>query len=305
MALMLASSVAGADPKVAFQETGEGFRIGQKIRVLDLADGSIGRFNDDWVRESSPYRGPDGSELAGAASRDGGVEDIFVSRRDRPRRWLTDHPAPDMDPVWSPDGSRIAFVSLRDGPAELYVVDADGTDLERVTEDPWDSLAPSWAPNGARLVYRSRWDDGDTALRVLHLLSGRDSVLKDDERRLGAPQWSPNGRYVAYETYDMGIDQLHVEVMTLDGLEQWRPTAGIGPHSTSPAWTPDGRISFATGSVTTRDIAVTDLRGGAVEMLTDRPTMKDGIAWYDPRYFAVRAQEDLLAKTWGWLKRPD
>ncbi len=102
----------------------------------------------------------------------------------------------------------------------------------------------------------------------------------------------------------MPLNELHVEVMTLDGRQQWRPTAGMGPHNTSPAWTPDDRISFASGEWTTRDIAVANLRGGDVEMLTNRPTMKDGIAWYNPRYFAVRPAARLRANVWGWLKRP-
>ena len=259
-AYLLPTQQAVGEPKVAFRETGESFRIGQKIRVLDLADGSVSRYNNDWVRESSPSWGPDGSELAGAAARDGDVEDIFVSSGgDRPRRWLTEHPAPDTDPAWSPDGSRIAFVSRRDGPAELYVVDIDGANITRVTEDPWHSLAPSWSPNGTRLVYRSQWDGDNPALRVLHLKSGRDTGLKEAEWTLAAPQWSPDGRHVAYGTYDLPLNELHVEVMTLDGRQQWRPTAGMGPHNTSPAWTPDDRISFASGEWTTRDIAVANL----------------------------------------------
>jgi hypothetical protein len=42
---------------MAYQESGEGFRVGVKIRILDRADGSVTQFMDDWLREGSPSWG--------------------------------------------------------------------------------------------------------------------------------------------------------------------------------------------------------------------------------------------------------
>lgn len=63
VSLLTLVATAQADPKVAFRVNGEGFRVGEKIRVSDVADGSIRQFMDDWLRESYPSWGPDGETL--------------------------------------------------------------------------------------------------------------------------------------------------------------------------------------------------------------------------------------------------
>ena len=79
-------------------------------------------------------------------------------------------------------------------------------------------------------------------------------------------------------------------------------TADAGPVNGGPAWTPDGDISFTTRRGDRRHIAVTGLQGGDIELLTDDSTFKGWLAWYSPRYFAVRALSILQPKVWGWLK---
>ena len=49
--------VGQASPKAAFRESGEGFRVGVKVRILDIADGSTQRLIEDWVQEDTPTWG--------------------------------------------------------------------------------------------------------------------------------------------------------------------------------------------------------------------------------------------------------
>lgn len=301
--LLLVAAAANADPKVAYRESGEGFRIGKKIRVLDLADGSVVQFTDDWLREGRPSWGPGGRQIAAAGSRHDN-DDIFIARAGRSARtWLTDHPAGDAAAAWSPDGRRIAFASGRDKQSQVYVIDTDGTNLRRVTSDLWMSGSPSWSPDGSKLAYTSSDGWNFVALRILDLATGRTTRLTSHDAQRSGPAWSPDGEFIAYHVHDPDLREFHIEVMTVDRKDSWRLTEGIGSSSGGPAWTPDGRVSFSTGDWDRADIAVTDFRGGAIEFLTDSPTVKAGAAWYIPRYFSVQPSAAAWSTQWGWLKR--
>ncbi|MAF10403.1 hypothetical protein CMK11_08125 [Candidatus Poribacteria bacterium] len=292
---------AQADPKVAYQESGEGFRVGVKIRILDLADGSVTQFTDDWLREAWPSWGPGGETLVAHGHRDSN-DDIFRARVGGERTWLTNHPEGDITPAWSPDGGRIAFASTRDGGVQLFVMDADGGDLRRVTNDAFYSSTPSWSPDGRRLVYG--YGDGwnFSALRILDLATGRSHDLTDRNGRRHAPHWSWDGEHVAYSVQDDALNEFHVEVVSVDRKDAWRLTEDAGPLNSGAAWTPDGDVSFTTQRGDRRHIAVTGLRGGDIELLTDSLTHQNSLAWYNPRYFAVRPLSVLQPKVWGWLK---
>ncbi|MAF11319.1 hypothetical protein CMK11_12785 [Candidatus Poribacteria bacterium] len=99
-------------------------------------------------------------------------------------------------------------------------------------------------------------------------------------------------------------DLRYVDVMTLDGRDRGRVTDGLGPDGIFPAWTPDGEISFVLARGTgDYQVAVTGLRGGDEEVLTDTPTEKTHLAWYSSRWFPVQALAALQPKLWARLKR--
>ena len=288
---------AQADPKVAYLESGEGFRVGVKIRILDLADGSVTQFTNDWLNEGSPSWGPGGETLVANGRRDD-TKDIFRVRIGGKRTWLTNHPAWDAVPAWSPDGGRIAFSSTRDGDQQIYVMDADGGNVRRVTDDPFAASSPAWSPDGHSLVYTYSDLASFRALRVVDIATGVGRRLTNENGERYSPEWSWDGKHIAYATWDDALNERHVEVTTVDRKDVWRVAKGSGP-----AWTPDGDISFSgSQGFNHSNIALTGLHGGEVRFLTDGPTAKSALAWYNPRYFAVRTLSLLQPTVWGWLK---
>lgn len=59
---------------------------------------------------------------------------------------LTDHPAPDADPVWSYDGEYVAFVSNRDGNSEVYVVNIATRRVTNISQHRRRDYTPVWSP---------------------------------------------------------------------------------------------------------------------------------------------------------------
>ncbi|MFN2116036.1 MAG: TolB family protein [Anaerolineae bacterium] len=112
------------------------------------------------------------------------------------------------NPRWSPDGARIAFTvgSSTDG-GSLYVMAADGTGAHRMLEHSgWDDIDPAWSPDGRRIAFASGRNAGSTSatthdiwlLDVEQAVAG--TVIVEDELDLRRPAWSPDGRWLAFDS---------------------------------------------------------------------------------------------------------
>ena len=114
-----------------------------------------------------------------------------------------------MQPKYSPDGAKIAFTSDANGGDNLWVMDKDGANAHAITKETFRLVnSPAWAPEGAWLAVRKHFTQrrslGAGEIWLYHK-SGGDGVAlttkKNDQKDLGEPAFSPDGRYLYY-SYD-------------------------------------------------------------------------------------------------------
>ena len=174
-------------------------------------------------------------------------------------------------PVWTRDGQRIAYSMSENGePSNLYWKRADGAgNAQRLTQSKGVQYAGSWSPDGKTLVFFG-WIPGSTTswdLYTLTIEGDEKSGWKPGEPKLFLgtpatevlPAFSPDGRWVAYESNESGSYEIYVRPFPGPG-GKWQISSGGG---FDPQWsqrtkelfyktsqTNDGRIMVARYSAT-------------------------------------------------------
>jgi serine/threonine protein kinase len=116
--------------------------------------------------------------------------------------------------AWSPDGKRIA-VGLVDG---IYLMMSDGSGkAERLTQGT-SHYPGSFAPDGKRLAYSdssadTSWDLWTVPLEfdaLNHVKPGKPELFLRTDEAEGGPQFSPDGRWIAYTSNESGSFEVYV-----------------------------------------------------------------------------------------------
>ncbi len=176
-----------------------------------------------------------------------GMQDIWIRDVNRGAMLLlTRHPAHDGAPVWSPDDRRLAYGSTRDGRVAIFETMASGADVERLLFTgpavPFD-----WSPDGRHLVLQHFSARTQTDLVLVG--TGADEQQRkpvaylDTPAMEGEPQYSPDGRWMAYSSTNSGARQIFVEPIPRSGA-RWQISSG---QAREPRWRGDGRELFYLG----------------------------------------------------------
>ncbi|TDI37881.1 MAG: hypothetical protein E2P02_21690 [Acidobacteria bacterium] len=188
-----------------------------------------------------PRFSPDGRRIA-AEVRKGAETDIwaFDLTRGTTTRLTFDQ---GLAPTWSPDSSRLALIRVaRDGSYRPFWVEADGSgtlaplgqDLSFPSFIPW-----SISPDGELVAFQVMRGK-DRANFVLASPDGSDFfVLRDEFGESYWPQFSPDGRYVAYVSVESGRPEVYVRAV--DGPGKWLVSRDGGGE---PLWSGDGSELF-------------------------------------------------------------
>lgn len=119
-----------------------------------------------------------------------------------------------VDLTMTSDGRRAVFSALGD----LWVADRRGA--QRLTDDAFVEIDPSLSPDSSRVVFASD-RSGDLDLWQLPLDGGEASQLSFESGKANHPQFSPNGRLIAYiESVGLGAlssDRLRLLDVAGDG----------------------------------------------------------------------------------------
>ncbi|HEX8393403.1 MAG TPA: hypothetical protein VF665_13750, partial [Longimicrobium sp.] len=127
---------------------------------------AITRGNPD-ERWTAPRWSPDGSRIAVARVRTGGLYDVVVMDTDgRVVRELTQDRALDMNPAWSPDGRYVLFSSDRTGIPNLYAYDLRDGRLMQVSNVTSGAFQPDVSPDGRWIAFSLYRADGYHVARM-------------------------------------------------------------------------------------------------------------------------------------------
>ena len=163
---------------------------------------------------------PDGTKLAMDVSVAGGVPALWVYdwMRDTPTR-LTFGVIAGLRPLWTPDGRRLVFTSPRDGSPNLFWQRADGTgDMQQLARSMNTQIAGSWHPGGKVLAFQELTQQNSNDLLVLPVdgdeqsgwKPGKPTVFLNTPSDEQDPQFSPDGRWMAYQSNESGQAEVYV-----------------------------------------------------------------------------------------------
>lgn len=202
---------------------------------------TFAQITDEAGAELFPSLSGDGKQLAYAGKASGNW-DIYLQRigGGESENLTRDSKDDDTQPAFSPDGKQIAFRSDRNG-GGIFVMNRNGSGVRRVVDSGYN---PEWSPDSKQLVYaeESIMRPEDRTGRLSHIwsvdvASGRKRMLtKSDGVQ---PQWSPNGRNIAYWAIDLDGDR-DIWTMPADGGQPIRITRD-SYIDWNPVWSPDAR----------------------------------------------------------------
>jgi dipeptidyl aminopeptidase/acylaminoacyl peptidase len=244
---------------------------------------------------------------------------------------LTNSPKRDDQPQWSPDGRWIAFVSEREEKPQIWLISPAGGEAQRLTEAKSGVAAFAWAPDSKTIAFVSprdlteaeekRQKEKDDALVVdrefratrlwtIDVSTKKATEVVKDEVQVSDPQWSPDGRQIAYVTIPTprADDFRYSDIRVLDlpsGAS--RPLIENPGPDISPRWSPDGRwIAFRTkpaknAGILQSRLAIVAAAGGAPREVVRDFIYESGPPAWSPDgatlYFwsAVRTRSQLFS----------
>ncbi len=152
-------------------------------------------------------------------------------------------------PRWSPDGKYIAFardltVDPKKGQRyDLFIIDRDGSNEQQLTDHPALDVGHSWAPDGRRLAFCSN-RSGNTEIHVIDITT-RD--IRQLTRNVGlqgwaaGPDWSPDGKYIAYRQTPPQGGLTTIYVMSANGKGARPLVPADNWYRSGPRWSPDSK----------------------------------------------------------------
>jgi TolB protein len=154
-----------------------------------------------------------------------------------------------LPPSSALDGLRqqgVIVLSMSDGANyHLFAYHPQFLPLTRLTHGAWDDIDPAISPDGSQVAFASR-QNGYFNIFVLDIATGRATRVTDTPDYDGAPTWSPDGQFLAYESYTETGTQLFIRKVTDLNEAPVQLTFAPG-QSFAPAWSPGGReIAFVS-----------------------------------------------------------
>jgi len=103
-------------------------------------------------------------------------------------------------------------------------------------------------------------------------------ILVESTEPLMSPAWSPDGRKLAYVSFEQQRSEIYVQTLRSGARRRVSSRAGVNG---APAWSPDGRYLALTLSKTdgNLDVYILELASQVLRRLTERPSIDTEPSW--------------------------
>jgi len=200
-------------------------------------------------------------------------------------------------PAWSPDGKQIYFTSTANGPQDIYVRAADGSGEEKPVlkfrRDQFGALFLTVSPDGKSLAYAiiDRATGGD----IYTLALGGDSKPQPFLHSVAnetAPAFSPDGRWLAYESDASGRREAYITPFPTGGAQYQVSTSG----GERPVWRHDGKEIYYREGLRIMAVEV-NTKASPVEFGSPKALFELASGNLNGRYYDVAPDGRFLANT--------
>jgi Tol biopolymer transport system component len=130
---------------------------------------------------------------------------------------------------WSPDSRKIVYQAEIEGQFDLFIVDIETLEVQQLTNDPETETYIYWSPVANHLLVGVS-QDSDPFFHPPYVAQALYLIDEDGNRRLLAEfeelvqfTWSPDGRQIAFSTFD------DLCLLTIEDLSQYCPLREIFP----------------------------------------------------------------------------
>jgi serine/threonine protein kinase/Tol biopolymer transport system component len=203
-----------------------------------------------------PELSPDGRRIAVARGIQGGRDVWLIDLMRGGTTRLTFDASENGAPVWSHDGTRIVFPSARKGTLDLYVKASTGAGAEELLRESTNPKIPlSWSSDGRLLLFYEVDPKTNFDLWTQPMTGdGTASPWLNTPFIETLGQFSPDGKWVAYQSNESGSFEIYVQPFPAANAKWQISTRG----GTQPRWRPDGKeLYFIAGDATLMAATVT------------------------------------------------
>ncbi len=189
---------------------------------------------------NAPRLSPDGRHLAVQVHACIDAIWLYEIARGTLTRWTFEWD--NITPIWDPSGQEIAFAAARASAFNLYKQAVDGgAKAERLATSDHTQIPASWSPDGAVLAFDEYRVETGTDIWMLSLSGdhGPEPFLEGRANEAW-PAFSPNGRWVAYQSDETGEFEIYVRRFPGGGGVRQVSTGG----GSYPVWNPNGKELF-------------------------------------------------------------
>jgi len=240
---------------------------------------------DPVVDGNGPSLSPDGKMLAFQVPSSGGNVIVWlldVARKVK-TRFSFGKPL-SFSAIWSPDGKQIAFgtyVTATTG-GGIYIKPSDGSSPERLLADGqvWPD---AWSHDGRYVLMRKEGSEGLPQLWALPIQGDRKPfpVVQAPSYHVNWGDFSPDGKWVTYESDESGTSQVYVAPFPGPG-GRWQVSTDGG---TQPLWRGNEIFFLNGGKVWAAEVQArgSGVQLGTAHVLFSAPYQGNPGHWWDVR----------------------